>query len=109
MYLNSYELSGNRERAAELNKAFNTGGWTGYLRKQIELEDSNSGVNFYQNSTLKFYCFVALGENDKALNELDKLFEMHVGVHSIKVDPMLATLRDEPRYKELIKKVGFPE
>ncbi|MGD9588523.1 MAG: hypothetical protein AB7Q37_04420 [Pyrinomonadaceae bacterium] len=110
MFTKGLELSGNRERAEELRGAFSKDGWTGYLRKRIELADSNTDAKFYQDSTIKPYCFVGLGQNDKALDELEKIFEMrYTEVVAIKVDPLLDPLREEPRFKELIRKVGFPE
>ena len=54
--------------------------------------------------------YAALGEKDKAFAILNDLFETRDATLSgIKVNPLLDPLRDDPRFPELLKKVGFPE
>jgi hypothetical protein len=51
----------------------------------------------------------ALGDHDGAIAKLEEAFairERHIIM--IKVDPRLDELRDDPRFKELYEKVGFP-
>ena len=49
-----------------------------------------------------------LGENDEALDWLDKVYEeRHAGVLSLKMDPEFDGLRREPRFKALLEKVGL--
>jgi TolB-like protein/Flp pilus assembly protein TadD len=52
----------------------------------------------------------ALGEKDKAFAELEKAFaERDWDLHRLKVDPFMDPLRDEPRFRELLRKIGLPE
>jgi len=52
--------------------------------------------------------YAGLGEKDKAFEWLSKACEEHSGqMWLIKIDPWIKNLRSEPRYKELLKKVGF--
>ena len=49
------------------------------------------------------------GEKDKAFEWLQIAFDNHDGgTLSLSVDPLLRGLRDDPRYKNLVAKVGLP-
>ena len=49
------------------------------------------------------------GETDKAFEWLQISFDNHdTGTLSLLVDPLLRGLRNDPRYKNLIVKVGLP-
>lgn len=51
-----------------------------------------------------------LGEKDKALTLLEKAFEHHAEwIIYLTLDPKLDNLRDEPRFRELVRKLGLPE
>jgi TolB-like protein len=53
--------------------------------------------------------YAVRGERDKAFEWLQIAFENHDGgMPSLLVDPVLRGLRDDPRYKNLIVKVGLP-
>lgn len=53
--------------------------------------------------------YAALGENDKAFNWLGKSFEKHEeSLCSIIVDPKMDPLRDDPRFNELVRRIGLP-
>ena len=50
------------------------------------------------------------GEKDKAFEWLDRAYAQHDGgITFIKNDPLLAKLRDDPRYAAMLKKLGLPE
>ena len=53
--------------------------------------------------------YAVRGEKDKAFEWLQIAFDNHDGgIPSLLVDPMLRGLRDDPRYKNLLAKVGLP-
>jgi adenylate cyclase len=53
--------------------------------------------------------YSALGEKDKAIAELENAFNEHdYLLPRIKVEPFLDPLRTDPRFQELIKRMGFP-
>ena len=54
--------------------------------------------------------YAALGERDKAFAELETAFEEHdYLLPRIKVEPFLDTLRADPRFKEMLKRLNLPE
>jgi tetratricopeptide (TPR) repeat protein len=52
---------------------------------------------------------IGLGENDRALDYLEKSYEDHshwlIYLH---IDPVMDDLRDEPRFQDLLERVGLP-
>lgn len=54
--------------------------------------------------------YAALNDKDQAFVELDRAFDEHDWqLQRIKVDPFMDSLRDDPRYKDLIKRMNLPE
>ena len=54
--------------------------------------------------------YVGLGDVEKAFEGLDKSFESNdEGILLLKTHPMFSPLRDDPRYKELLKRVNLAE
>ena len=50
------------------------------------------------------------GEKDQAFEWLDRAYVQRAGgMAMIKYDPFLVSLRDDPRYADLVKKLGLPE
>jgi len=54
--------------------------------------------------------YAELGEKDKAFAALEDVYNSHSNlVGYFKIDPLLNPLRDDPRFKALLKKSGFPQ
>jgi TolB-like protein/Flp pilus assembly protein TadD len=54
--------------------------------------------------------YVGLGENEQGLRWLEKANdEWNTELVFLKVDPRVDSLRDDPRFQELVKKVGIPQ
>jgi adenylate cyclase len=50
------------------------------------------------------------GEKDHAFEWLDRAYDQHdAGMPRLRYDPTLASLHDDPRFAELVKKMGFAE
>jgi TolB-like protein/DNA-binding winged helix-turn-helix (wHTH) protein/Tfp pilus assembly protein PilF len=53
--------------------------------------------------------YAAMGQKNKAISLLEKAAEEHVGwIIRIAVDPAFDTLREDPMFKALVKRVGIP-
>jgi tetratricopeptide (TPR) repeat protein len=49
-----------------------------------------------------------LGENDRAIEWLERAFEKHaVDLFTLSVEPMLDGLRSDPRFQDLLRRVGL--
>jgi hypothetical protein len=54
--------------------------------------------------------YAALGEKDKAFDELNKAYEQRdMQLVSLKVDPTLDELREDARFNDLVRRVGLPQ
>jgi tetratricopeptide (TPR) repeat protein len=53
--------------------------------------------------------YAALGQHDTAFDWLEEAFKLHDGeLALIKVDPMLASIRNDPRYADLLRRMNLP-
>jgi serine/threonine-protein kinase len=51
-----------------------------------------------------------LGDNQAALTSLEAAYANRAGgVRWLKIEPMFAALRGEPRFEALVRKVGLPD
>lgn len=100
-----FELSGDSESAALGRAAFAKGGWNGYLRYLTSDRRPK-----YQSLYALAIGHAGLGEKDKAFEALNRSYENRESLlQRLKVDPRLDPLRDDPRFDELLKRMGFPE
>ena len=93
----SYSIAGDKEKGLrELTKAL-----------QIE----KGSTLFFANVQFHFFAaqaFIGLGKTNEALTELENSFEAHeVHLDNLKIDPALDPIRNEPRYKALLKKMNL--
>jgi serine/threonine-protein kinase len=99
------EAGGSQQLAALVRESFVKGGWEGFLRMRIgEFRTSNPS-----SYAVAIY-HAALGEKDEAFAELNKAYEnREFGLVLLKVDPRLDPLRSDPRFADLVRKVGLPQ
>ncbi len=81
--------------------AYQTSGWQGVLREQLKgFDEGNQTYNFGA------YLAAQVGNKDKAFEYLEKSFKRREwGLAYLQVDPRLDTLRGDPRFDELVKRV----
>ncbi|MDQ3063642.1 MAG: hypothetical protein M3R14_12420 [Acidobacteriota bacterium] len=85
-------------------KTFAKSGREGFLRL-LTAENSQLKPRNYARAT----AFAVLGKKDRAFAELNAAFETHdFSLTLLKIDPCLDSLRDDSRFQELLRKVGFP-
>jgi hypothetical protein len=54
--------------------------------------------------------YAALGEKEAAFAELEKAYQAHDWfIQRINSDPFMDPLRDDPRFKDLVRRLGLPE
>jgi eukaryotic-like serine/threonine-protein kinase len=68
-----------------------------------------SKTKFVSQSTIAM-AYAGLGEKDRAFEWLDKSYESHdEAILWLKNHPMFEPLRDDPRYKPMLKRLNLPE
>ena len=91
---------------AEFRKAFADGGWDGFLRKNIEkldaMHQTNPGVAWTYAGL-----YTRLGDREKAFYWFEKVFDARdVAILQFKIEPANDVLRSDPRYAQLLAKIG---
>ena len=77
--------------------------------RMIEELDRRSRRSYISATSFAFI-YAPLGEKDKAVASLEKGYEERAfQMQFLKIDPRWDKLRDDPRYQELLKKIGLPE
>jgi eukaryotic-like serine/threonine-protein kinase len=120
MYSEAFEqvIAQNKrpERIKDLQLAFEKDGYKGYVQKKLDeqLDLRRTDLEKDKNSYLKSFeialNYTRLQDKDKALEYLNKAYEQREPqMAEIKVTPPFVFLRDDPRFKELVRQVGIPE
>ena len=87
-----------------MQESYAKGGW----REFILSMDRGTWPELYRPSYIKGVHFASIGDKDQAFAQLEKAYGERDGfITLIKVDPRLDSLRDDPRYAALVKKVGL--
>jgi serine/threonine protein kinase len=106
------ELDGNpkdAEFASALEQGFHSGGWKGALTKGIDVRQAQRKASYwsaYDIATL----YAGLGEKDEAFHWLNAAYEERdYQIESLRTDFRLDPVRSDPRFAELVRKVGLPQ
>jgi tetratricopeptide (TPR) repeat protein len=101
----SKELRDESEAARLIRESFARSGWQGFLGT-VTTERARMKIPPYHLATF----YAELGDKDHAfasLNEAIDKNDQFIGF--MKIDPFLKPLHDDPRFQQLLKKVGFPQ
>ncbi len=108
------QVGGDRnfaEVASAMDQGFRSGGWPGALRKAIEvsLAQRKAKTEYISPYIVASY-YADLGDKDHAFEWLNTAYQEHdVFLFGIRVDFSMDALRSDPRYVELVKKIGLPQ
>lgn len=105
-------LSGDRgdsDYASAMEKGFRSGDWPGALTKGIEALQAQRKTGYSSAYTIATM-YAQLGDKEQAFRWLNTALQEHVeGVMGLKTDFLLDPLRSDPRFAELVRKVGLPQ
>jgi tetratricopeptide (TPR) repeat protein len=91
-----------------LGNAYARAGQTDAARKTIaRLEEHvrKDGVGEYEIA----FVYAGLGKKNEAFTWLEKSYKAHSeGLTNLKIDPCLDPLRSDPRFNDLMRRVGLP-
>ncbi|MGB2769724.1 MAG: protein kinase [Candidatus Zixiibacteriota bacterium] len=98
-----------RQEVTALRTAYASFGWAGYLRKRLEIKQPKAEQGKVPPYDIAWLC-ARLGDTERAIEWLKRAYEeRNPGLASLLIDDVFDKLRSDPRFVELIKKMGFPE
>lgn len=99
-FLKREERSPRKDRLEIYQKVYETAGWIGVRRELAE----SLGKQYFDLARL----YALQGENDAAFESLNKAVEKREWhIVNLKVEPAFDSLRGDPRFDELLSRVGF--
>jgi DNA-binding winged helix-turn-helix (wHTH) protein/TolB-like protein/Tfp pilus assembly protein PilF len=103
--LKRWDLLGRTNEVADLQKAYVTTGWKGFWRKRLELFTERA-KHTYMAPTGSAVIYAQLGNKSQALDDLERAYREHDhDLVYMKVDYVWDSLRSEPRFQELLKRM----
>jgi len=99
------------EFAAALDTGYRAGGWPDALRKGIEVSLSQRKMKTpYVSPYLIAELYADLGDKGHAFEWLKTAYAEHdQPLTQLRTDFLMDSLRSDPRYIELVRKIGFPQ
>ena len=99
------ELSQQAAMAAALRDSYRAAGCAGMLRKQLEFYSNPSSPDYYPFDAAANAAM--LGKTDEAFAFLDQAYENRSGIVFLKFEPAFDKIRTDPRFTELLRRIGL--
>jgi hypothetical protein len=107
--VNSPVTETTQEYAAAMEQGFRSRGWQGALTKGIEVLLAQRKPGYSSPYTIATM-YADLGDKGQAVQWLNTALREHSeGVMGLKTNFLLDPLRSDPRFAELVRKVGLPQ
>ncbi len=105
------QLSGSQddsELATAMDQGFRSEGWRGAMKKALEARLQQRKKGYASPFEIARY-YAELGQTDQVFTWLDTAYrERDSLMESLKTEPSFDALHSDPRFTELVKKVGLP-
>ena len=99
-----WRQDGSDAQANAMLHAFEKSGYNGYLRLYAEYAEAHE--DYYDAALF----FAKLSDKDSAFRALEKALKVHSdAILTIKVEPPFDTIRSDPRFAELVRRIGLPQ
>jgi hypothetical protein len=90
-----------------VKRAYTRWGWRGVMQHEVDhlRQQEKTGVSVYSDLAP---VYAQLGDREQAFSCLEKAYEKHEDwIITILVDPELDPLRSDPRFQELVRRIGL--
>jgi TolB-like protein len=107
---NPSDINGWVERAAALARSGDHAGALKILEDLERTQRNPGAAHDYIPPGVLGFAYAWIGEKERAFVWLEKAYRVHdPALANLKVDPGMDSLRDDPRYLDLLKKVGLSD
>jgi tetratricopeptide (TPR) repeat protein len=90
-------------RVTTLGETYRRSGYEGYLLKQAEFEQAH-------NPAYAAHIYALLNDEPRAIDALEAAYNKHHGgILFMRTAPELDSIRSSPRFRDLIRRIGFPQ
>jgi tetratricopeptide (TPR) repeat protein len=100
-------LEGQSQRASAIDKGFQEGGFRGAMLARIRSMERTGAASdgWYPVDIAESY--LLLGNRARVFVWLDKAYKAHSALLYLKVDPVWDPIRSDPRYADLLNRMGL--
>ncbi len=101
-------LAGAPDLAEAIKIAYTQGGYKSALRARLKHDQHRRSAGSYVAYSDFAWTYAALGDKDLALQVLEKAFAEREPMAWLNVDPKWDPIRSDPRFQDLVRRVGLP-
>ncbi|MGA9978917.1 MAG: protein kinase [Candidatus Sulfotelmatobacter sp.] len=102
-WIKADQLEGDEPASTEARQVFDKSGYTGFLRYRAKHAEVTRD---YGGSAA---AYAELGEKDAAFAVLEKAFVTRTDLFQVKPDPSFDNIRSDPRFADLLRRIGLPQ
>jgi TolB-like protein/tRNA A-37 threonylcarbamoyl transferase component Bud32/Tfp pilus assembly protein PilF len=103
-----FTSSGFPEVAAEFKQAYAKSGYRGALQFRVGRQSDPRTLEFYFPWQVALD-YARLGDKEKSFLWLERCYAERQGLEFLKIEPALESLHSDPRFADLVRRVGFPQ
>jgi len=105
-----YRMLGYEDVANAMHRAFERSGYRGAYREWARELEEFAARDKRIDRWMPAMAYAWLGEKDRAFFWLEKAYEnRETAVPGLRVDPLWDNLRSDPRFNDLLRRVGMPQ
>ncbi len=101
------KFEGRPEAATAIAQSYKLAGYDGMLHQRIEIAKNNSAEDYEPRVVAESY--LLLGDKDQAFIWLNKAYETRTELLFVKVEPVWGSIRSDPRFTDLLRRMGLPQ
>ena len=107
-YIKTLKILGYEDQARILQDGYAKGDYKGAIRAWLKVYVATS-KSHHMPKYFAAWLYANLGNREEAFALLEEAYKEHDGVMiQLKANPVFAPIRSDPRFKELVRRVGLP-